>query len=42
MYKRSWLIALTLMVTLFVGAARASHYALADVPRLVTPARWKS
>lgn len=37
MYKRSWLIALTLMVTLFVGAARASHYALADVPRLVTP-----
>jgi len=37
MYKRSWLIALTLMLTLFVGAARASHYALADVPRLVTP-----
>jgi predicted flap endonuclease-1-like 5' DNA nuclease len=37
MYKRSWLIALTLLVTLFVGAARASHYALADVPRLVTP-----
>ena len=31
------MIALTLLVTLFVGAARASHYALADVPRLVTP-----
>jgi predicted flap endonuclease-1-like 5' DNA nuclease len=37
MYKRSWLIALTLLMTLFGGAARASHYALADVPRLVTP-----
>jgi predicted flap endonuclease-1-like 5' DNA nuclease len=29
------LIALTLLVTVFGGAARASHYALADVPRLV-------
>jgi hypothetical protein len=42
MYKRSWLIALTLLVTAFGGAARASHYALADVPRLVKPARWKN
>ena len=38
MYKRSCLIALTLLVTVFGGAARASHYALADVPRLVKPA----
>jgi len=37
MYKRSWFIALTLLVTVFGGAARASHYALADVPRLVKP-----
>jgi hypothetical protein len=29
---------LTLLVTAFVSTARASHYALADVPRLVTPA----
>ena len=29
------LVALTLLVTAFGGAARASHYALADVPRLV-------
>jgi predicted flap endonuclease-1-like 5' DNA nuclease len=36
MYNRSWFIALTLLVTLFGGTARASHYALADVPRLVT------
>ena len=36
MYKRSWFIAVTLLVMLFGGAARASHYALADVPRLVT------
>ena len=38
MYKRACLIALTLLVTAFGGAARASHYALADVPRLVKPA----
>jgi predicted flap endonuclease-1-like 5' DNA nuclease len=37
MYKR-FLIALTLLVTAFGGAARASHYALGDVPRLVKPA----
>jgi predicted flap endonuclease-1-like 5' DNA nuclease len=36
MYNRSWFIALTLLVMLFGGTARASHYALADVPRLVT------
>jgi len=36
MYNRSWFIALTLLVTLFGSTARASHYALADVPRLVT------
>lgn len=38
MYKRACLLALTLLVTVFGGAARASHYALADVPRLVKPA----
>jgi predicted flap endonuclease-1-like 5' DNA nuclease len=39
MYKRSCavLIASTLLVTALVGVARASHYALADVPRLVKP-----
>ena len=39
MYKRPCLmaLALTLMLTAFGGAARASHYALADVPRLVKP-----
>jgi hypothetical protein len=37
MYKRACLLALTLLVTVFGGAARASHYALADVPRLVKP-----
>jgi len=37
MYIRACLVALTLLVTAFVGAARASHYALADVPRLVKP-----
>src|SRR5262245_7908931 len=31
------LIAVMLLVTAFSGAARASHYALADVPRLVKP-----
>ena len=31
-------LALALLVTAFAGAARASHYALADVPRLVKPA----
>jgi hypothetical protein len=31
-------LALTLLITAFGGAARASHYALADVPRLVKPA----
>jgi predicted flap endonuclease-1-like 5' DNA nuclease len=36
--KRSCLIALTLLiVAAFGGTARASHYALADVPRLVKP-----
>jgi hypothetical protein len=39
MYKRGCLFALTtLLLTVFGGAARASHYALADVPRLVKPA----
>src|SRR4051794_3259951 len=38
MYKRACLLALTFLVTAFSGAARASHYALADVPRLVKPA----
>jgi hypothetical protein len=38
MYRRACLLALTLLVTVFGGAARASHYALADVPRLVKPA----
>ena len=38
MYKRACLLALTLLVTVFGGVARASHYALADVPRLVKPA----
>jgi predicted flap endonuclease-1-like 5' DNA nuclease len=39
MYKRSCVIALalTLLITAFGGAAQASHYALADVPRLVKP-----
>ena len=37
MYIRACLVALTLLVTAFGGAARASHYALADVPRLVKP-----
>jgi predicted flap endonuclease-1-like 5' DNA nuclease len=37
MYIRACLVALTLLVTAFAGAARASHYALADVPRLVKP-----
>lgn len=31
-----WLMSLGLMV--WAGAARASHYAVADVPRLITPA----
>jgi predicted flap endonuclease-1-like 5' DNA nuclease len=31
------LVALMLLVTAFGGAARASHYALADVPRLAKP-----
>jgi hypothetical protein len=31
-------LALAFLVTAFAGAARASHYALADVPRLVKPA----
>jgi hypothetical protein len=35
--RRELLIALTLLVTALSGAARASHYALADVPRLVKP-----
>jgi hypothetical protein len=35
---RQFWIALTLLVTAFAGVARASHYALADVPRLVKPA----
>ena len=30
-------LAVTLLVTAFGGAARASHYALVDVPRLVKP-----
>jgi predicted flap endonuclease-1-like 5' DNA nuclease len=30
-------IALALLLSVFAGAAQASHYALADVPRLVTP-----
>jgi len=38
MYRRACLLALTLLLTVFGGAARASHYALADVPRLVKPA----
>jgi len=38
MYKRACLLALTLLITAFGGVARASHYALADVPRLVKPA----
>ena len=37
MHMRSCLLALTLLVTALGGSARASHYALADVPRLVTP-----
>ena len=39
MYKRPCLmaLALTLLLTAFGGAAQASHYALADVPRLVKP-----
>jgi hypothetical protein len=39
MYKRPCVtaLALTLLLTAFGGAARASHYALADVPRLVKP-----
>ncbi len=32
-----WLLSLGLMV--WAGAARASHYAVADVPRLITPAQ---
>jgi predicted flap endonuclease-1-like 5' DNA nuclease len=40
MYKRPWLIAVASMflVTALGGAARASHYALIDVPKLVKPA----
>jgi predicted flap endonuclease-1-like 5' DNA nuclease len=40
MYKRACLFALTLLVTAFGGARStlASHYAVADVPRLVKPA----
>jgi predicted flap endonuclease-1-like 5' DNA nuclease len=40
MYKRACSIAFALMllVTALGGVARASHYALADVPRLVKPA----
>ena len=38
MYKRACLLALTLLIAAFGGVARASHYALADVPRLVKPA----
>jgi len=36
--RRQLLIALTLLMTALGGSARASHYALADVPRLVKPA----
>jgi predicted flap endonuclease-1-like 5' DNA nuclease len=32
-----WLLSLGLMV--WAGAARASHYAVADIPRLITPAQ---
>src|SRR5262245_58295224 len=41
MYKRAWPIALalTLLLTALGGAAWASHYALVDVPRLVTSAQ---
>src|SRR5262245_8328358 len=41
MYKRAWpmTLALTLLLMAFGGAARASHYALVDVPRLVTSAQ---
>jgi predicted flap endonuclease-1-like 5' DNA nuclease len=35
--SRACSIALTLLVTLFGGVARASHYAVVDVPRLITP-----
>ena len=38
MYKRACFFALTLLLTGLGGVARASHYALADVPRLVKPA----
>jgi predicted flap endonuclease-1-like 5' DNA nuclease len=33
------LTTLILMLTLFLATARASHYAVVDVPRLVTPAQ---
>jgi predicted flap endonuclease-1-like 5' DNA nuclease len=32
-----WLLSLGLMI--WAGAARASHYAVADIPRLITPAQ---
>jgi predicted flap endonuclease-1-like 5' DNA nuclease len=35
--RKHLLIALALLVTAFAGVARASHYALVDVPRLVKP-----
>jgi len=38
MYRRACLFALTLLIVAYGGAAQASHYALADVPRLVKPA----
>lgn len=36
---RNALAALPIVLTLFSSAAHASHYAIADVPRLVTPAQ---
>jgi predicted flap endonuclease-1-like 5' DNA nuclease len=36
---RKALATLIMMLTLGGGAARASHYAVADVPRLITPAQ---
>jgi hypothetical protein len=38
MHKRLLIGLALLAVMAFVGVARASHYALADVPRLVKPA----
>jgi len=37
--RHAVLAALTLALTLSSGAVRASHYAIADVPRLVTPSQ---